>query len=69
MAEELGEEQRKLLHQRLEEKTQKKVEMDVNLDESLKGGMAIRIDDTVIDGTVKHQLEQLEESLLSSTVE
>ncbi|GAA5520449.1 ATP synthase F1 subunit delta [Aliifodinibius salicampi] len=69
VAEELADEQRELLHQKLEEKTQKKVEMDISLDKSLKGGMAIRIDDTVIDGTVKHQLEQLEESLLSSTVE
>jgi len=46
-----------------------KVDMNIIQDESLKGGMAIRIDDTVIDGTVKHKLEKLEESLLSTTVE
>jgi len=69
IARELNDEQRELLHQNLEEKTQKKVDMNITVDESLKGGMAIRIDDTVIDGTVKHKLEELEESLLSTTVE
>jgi F-type H+-transporting ATPase subunit delta len=69
VARELSEDQRDTLHQQLEEKTQKNVEMNITLDESLKGGMAIRIEDTVIDGTVKHKLEQLEESLLSTTVE
>jgi len=69
VAEEINEEQKNLLHERLEQKTQKKVDMKVNVDQSLKGGMAIRIDDTVIDGTIKHKLAELEESLLSTTVE
>lgn len=69
VASDLSEEQRQSLHQKLEEKTQKQVDMKVIIDESLKGGMAVRIDDTVIDGTVKHQLEQLEESLLATAVE
>jgi F-type H+-transporting ATPase subunit delta len=30
--------------------------------------MAVRIDDTVIDGTVKHKLQELEEQLLSTAV-
>ncbi|SMO42918.1 ATP synthase F1 subunit delta [Fodinibius sediminis] len=69
VAEEISDEQRQLLHQKLEDKTQKKVELNVTVDASLKGGMAVRIDDTVIDGTVKHQLAKLEESLLSTVVE
>lgn len=69
VAEELDEKQRESLHRTLEEKTQKKVELNITLDESLQGGMAVRIDDTVIDGTVKHQLAKLEESLLSTAVE
>ena len=69
VAQELSDSQRKGLLKELEDKTQKKVDMNITLDESLKGGMAIRIDDTVIDGTVKHKLNELEESLLSTTVE
>ncbi len=69
VAEELNEGQRESLHRTLEKKTQKKVELNLTLDESLKGGMSVRIDDTVIDGTVKHQLAKLEESLLSTAVE
>lgn len=69
VAEELNDEQRKSLHHTLEEKTQKKVDLSITLDESLKGGMAVRIDDTVIDGTVKHKLAKLEETLLATAVE
>ena|SRR5690625_717300 len=69
VAQELSEEQRQSLHRALEEKTQKKVDLNVTLDESLKGGIAVRIGDTVIDGTVRHQLAELEESLLSTAVE
>lgn len=69
VARELSDGQLKSLHEELEQKTQKKVDMNINVDESLKGGMAIRIDDTVIDGTVKHKLVELEESLLSTSVE
>lgn len=69
VAQEMSDDQRQKLHQQLEEKTQKRVEMDVTVDESLKGGMAVRIDDTVIDSTVKHQLNKLEESLLATAVE
>ncbi|NGP86868.1 ATP synthase F1 subunit delta [Fodinibius halophilus] len=66
VARSLTDDQKSNLHNELEDKTQKTVEMDVIVDEDLKGGMAIRIDDTVIDGTVKHQLEELEESLLTT---
>ncbi|PAU95680.1 ATP synthase F1 subunit delta [Aliifodinibius salipaludis] len=69
VARELSNEQQELLHKNLEQKTQKNVDMNITVDEDLKGGMAIRIEDTVIDGTVKHKLKELEESLLSTTVE
>jgi F-type H+-transporting ATPase subunit delta len=69
VARELSDDQQQALHTKLEQKTQKTVEMNITIDESLRGGMAIRIDDTVIDGTVKHKLIELEESLLSTDVE
>lgn len=69
VARELSDSQKQNLHKSLEKMTQKKVDMNINLDESLQGGMAVRIEDTVIDGTVKHKLEQLEQSFLSTAVE
>ena len=69
VAQEMSDDQRQQLHHKLEEKTQKQVDMDISVDKSLKGGMAVRIDDTVIDSTVKHQLDKLEESLLATAVE
>lgn len=69
VASELKESQKDNLHEALEKLTQKKVDMNINIDESLQGGMAVRIDDTVIDGTVKHKLAKLEQSLMSTAVE
>lgn len=69
VARELQDRQKENLHEELERITQKTVDMDITVNEELKGGMAIRIEDTVIDGTVKHKLEELEESLLAATVE
>lgn len=68
-AKELNEDQQISLHQALEKKTNKKVDMSLTHDESLRGGIAVRIDDTVIDGTVKHKLEELEHRFLSTAVE
>lgn len=65
----LDEPQREALHRSLEEKTGKKVEMTTRVDTSLRGGMSVRIDDTVIDGTIKHKLEELEQQLLSASDE
>lgn len=63
---ELDDQQRSSLQQTLEEKTGKKVELDVDIDESLMGGLTVRIGDTVIDGSVKNQLQELEEQLITS---
>ena len=56
----LSENEKKGLLKALEQKTGKKVQLHAQEDNSLKGGLKIRIDDTVYDGTVKHKLEQLE---------
>ena len=55
--------------QKLEEVTGKKVNVTIKVQENLKGGMAVKIADTVIDGTVKHQLEQLEDVFLNTATE
>lgn len=54
--------QTKELKKALEKKTGNSVLLNFKEDPSLKGGMAVRIDDTVIDGTIKHKLQQLEAS-------
>jgi F-type H+-transporting ATPase subunit delta len=43
--------------------TGKQVEVKVVVDPTLLGGIVATIGDTVIDGTVRHRLEQLKESL------
>jgi F-type H+-transporting ATPase subunit delta len=53
----------------LEKTTSKKVNLHTIVQDELQGGILVKIDDTVIDGTVKHKLEQLEERLLDNTVE
>src|SRR5690625_2310373 len=56
---ELEQDQRKKLEQALEEVTRKQVDLSYVTDPGLIGGVAIRIDDTVIDGTLKHKIDQL----------
>lgn len=68
VAQELNDRQREKLRENLAEKMQKKIEMNITCDETLKGGMAIRIGDTVIDGTVKHKVNELEKLFLSAAV-
>ncbi|MEX0904318.1 MAG: ATP synthase F1 subunit delta [Balneolaceae bacterium] len=53
----------------LEKNTGKKVQMDITVDESLIGGLTVRIDDTVIDGSVKYKLSQLKDKFIAATVE
>ncbi len=57
-----GPDQTDLLEKALEKKTGGKVLLTFREDPTLRGGMAVRIDDTVIDGTIKHKLQQLEAS-------
>jgi F-type H+-transporting ATPase subunit delta len=43
--------------------TGKQVEVKVVVDESVLGGLVARVGDTVIDGTVRHRLDQLKDSI------
>jgi F-type H+-transporting ATPase subunit delta len=50
---------KKKIETKLTEKTSKKVKADFSLDNNLIGGFVIKVDDTVIDSSVKRQLELL----------
>ncbi len=65
----LEEAQVKELQKVLEKTTSKKVDMNLTEDSDLKGGLLVKIRDTVIDGSVKHKLEQLEQTFLANSVE
>jgi F-type H+-transporting ATPase subunit delta len=59
----LDDTQRAQLAQALSRATGKNVEVKIVVDPTLMGGIVATIGDTVIDGTVRHRLEQLKETL------
>lgn len=69
VARELDDDQLAEVKQKLEEVTEKTVNISTIVQEDLKGGMAIQIDDTVINATIKYKLEQLEDVFLSAAKE
>jgi len=52
----------------LEIRTGKTVELVTRHKPELMGGLVVKIDDTVIDGSVKHSLEQLEHLFLKAAI-
>ena len=59
----LDDTQRQRLAAALSQATGKQVEVKVIVDEKVLGGLVARIGDTVIDGTIRHRLEQLKETI------
>jgi F-type H+-transporting ATPase subunit delta len=59
----LSEDQRQRLAEALKSATGSDVDVRVVVDPSVVGGMVVRVGDQVIDGTVRHRLAQLRESL------
>jgi F-type H+-transporting ATPase subunit delta len=59
----LNEDQLGRLGRALSEATGKQVEVKVIVDETVLGGIVARIGDTVIDGSVRHRLDQLKEQI------
>jgi F-type H+-transporting ATPase subunit delta len=59
----LQQEQRDALAAALSKATGKKIEVKALVDPSVLGGVVAKIGDTVIDGTVKHKLEQLKDQV------
>ena len=65
----LDNEQLERLVKKLESVTGKKIEAIVSVDENLIGGLTVRIDDTVVDGSVKFKLNELKERFTSAAVD
>jgi F-type H+-transporting ATPase subunit delta len=59
----LDDSQKARIAEALSRSTRKRVEVKVVVDESVLGGIVATIGDTVIDGTVRHRLEQLKERM------
>jgi len=59
----LDEDQRKRLAAALSKNLGKEVEVKVHVDTSVLGGLSARVGDVVIDGTVRHRLDQLKETI------
>ena len=53
---------------KLEKKYQKKFNLYLELDASLQGGVQLTIGNTVIDGSIRHRLEELREKLTTARV-
>jgi F-type H+-transporting ATPase subunit delta len=66
---ELSSPQQKNLTEQLERVTGKKVRLRLQRDESIKAGLLVRIGDTVMDSSVKRQLEILREQFVHGGVE
>jgi F-type H+-transporting ATPase subunit delta len=58
---EITSEQEKSLSRKLEQHTKKKVRVRFSLDKALKGGLVVKIGDTVLDSSIKRQLELMRE--------
>ena len=67
-AQDLSDKQQADLQKSLENRTGKTVRMNLKVDESLKGGLTVRIEDTVIDGSVKNKLQELQALLHNTSV-
>lgn len=59
----LDDDQRRRLARALSTNVGKEVEVKVFVDPSVLGGLSARVGDVVIDGTVRHRLDQLKETL------
>lgn len=64
-----SDEQKKKLQQRLEEVIKKKIRITFKEDKNLIGGFIIKVNDTVFDASIKHQLELLKENFLKGNIQ
>ncbi len=64
-----SDEQKKKLQQKLEEVIKKKIRITFKEDKNLIGGFIIKVNDTVYDASIKHQLELLKENFLKGNLQ
>ena len=64
----LSEDEIRAVTERLEQYTNGRVELDVQVDPSLLGGLVVRVGDRMIDGSVRGRLERLRNQLVSGTL-
>jgi F-type H+-transporting ATPase subunit delta len=62
----ISEGQQEKIKNELEKITNKKVSISFQIDKSIMGGIIIKIDDTVLDASVKRKLELLKEHMLKT---
>lgn len=67
-AKELNKKQLEGIKKALETRTGKKVTLETAHKPGLLGGVVVKLGDTVIDGSVKHKLEQLESMFFKSAI-
>ena len=67
-AAQLTEDEVRALTQRLEAMTGGRVELDVQVDPDLLGGLVVRVGDRMIDGSVRGRLERLRNQLVSGAL-
>jgi F-type H+-transporting ATPase subunit delta len=63
-ASEFSDEQKSKLTIKLEEYTRKKVRLSLQINRNLLGGFIVKIEDTVLDASLYHQLELLKEQFM-----
>ena len=61
----LKEYQKAALVEKLKAKYKKKIEIEETIDPDILGGILIRIDDDLIDGSIRSSLEELKQSMFS----
>ncbi len=62
----LSEERIEQIKDKLSNNLNKEVQVEVEIDESLIGGLLIRVDGRIIDGTIKKRLEDIRSGLLNN---
>lgn len=68
VAKQLGAQELELVRQRISTAIQKEAVIKQHVDDSIIGGIIIRVGDKLIDGSVKNQLKTIEQKMLATSV-